>query len=408
MSCHLQAREASESAEASRQTSAVASPILALSPADIPSLLPRPIPGDPAQDPRSMPVSGLEQAALRPESARESAISEISSTVAEHAPGRSISGDDSSRMKLTDDAAAAQSNLQNAHVLITSGSGPLESADAERSSNASAVCPHQLQETAAEFRQPMRAAGSGTSSTLTSHHQLDQAALAHTPTDTESGTIGASLLGSVPSGLDAPSAAAAAKDQAADGSETNAEAPARMAGPPLDHPPSSGAAVSDSSHGQNSSHATGRQTEDTGDVVESPASVTASQPQDDPYQQSMDPAGSETKQDTGSLSEQPLSATAAVLPHDVPALDRNQSRAPASSETKSPPKSPTKAGQEWVARMAEASRASVEGGMLSGLPQAGMHGRRGSVPVAAVVEAYISDRILAQHRCVSQACVRSV
>ena len=64
------------------------------------------------------------------------------------------------------------------------------------------------------------------------------------------------------------------------------------------------------------------------------------------------------------------------------------------------------AGQQWVERMAEAGGASVEGGLLSNLQEGAWQGRRGNAPVAAVVETYISNRTLAQHRCVSQACVR--
>ena len=62
--------------------------------------------------------------------------------------------------------------------------------------------------------------------------------------------------------------------------------------------------------------------------------------------------------------------------------------------------------QQWVEGFAAASGAPLERGLPKGMQQPDR--RQGSVPVAAVVQAYISDRILAQHRCVSRACVRSV
>ncbi|KAK9865637.1 hypothetical protein WJX84_005742 [Apatococcus fuscideae] len=62
--------------------------------------------------------------------------------------------------------------------------------------------------------------------------------------------------------------------------------------------------------------------------------------------------------------------------------------------------------QRLVEKLGKMSGGPVRAGLLQG-PPAGLPNRGvGSVPVAAVIEAYISDRILAQHRCVSLACVR--
>ena len=65
------------------------------------------------------------------------------------------------------------------------------------------------------------------------------------------------------------------------------------------------------------------------------------------------------------------------------------------------------AQEELVGRLAQASGAAVGPGSLGRRCRGTMHAHQGSVPIAAVVGAYILDPILAQHRCVSQACVRS-